>query len=334
MRAIGGGDGMKAPVKGELELRHLRAFVAVVEAGGHTRAARSLGVSQSTVSETLSALERALGAELFRKGARGVTLTRSGEALLPRARRILALSHELVADLAGVASEVNATLSVAAVESISTYVLPARLAALREKWPRVSVEVATHVCTEIRESVAAGRSDVGLVLEADAGAGAHAGGKKPDDSILTSVRLVIFGAPAHPLAGRRASAEELRRHDFFMSDAAGDYHHALRRHFEAAGLPPPRTQALGTVEGVKRGIVESGTALGLLPAHALRQELSAGLLAEVRVSPPLPGLVLRALVGAESAESPLVQELLRGLRGLELGEPPPSRPRVPPRPST
>ena len=57
-------------VKTELELRQLRVFVAVVELGGHTRAARSLGVSQSTVSETLSSLERALGTALFRKGAK------------------------------------------------------------------------------------------------------------------------------------------------------------------------------------------------------------------------------------------------------------------------
>ena len=309
---------MKGPVKTELELRHLRAFVAVVEAGGHTRAARSLGVSQSTVSETLIALERTLGIELFRRGARGVALTRSGEALLPHARRILAMSTDLVVELAGVTAEVKATLMVAAVESISTYVLPPRLAALREKWPRVSVEVATHVCAEIRESVAAGHSDLGLVLEVDGGAGANAGQEKPDDSILAEARLVIFGAPAHPLAGRRASADELARCDFYMSDAAGDYHHALRRHFESAGLPQPRTQALGTVEGVKRGILAGGGALGLLPAHAVKQELSGGVLAEVRVSPPLPGLVLRAVLGPESADSPLVAELVRSLRGLTL----------------
>lgn len=302
---------MKMPVKTELELRQLRAFVAVVETGGHTRAARRLGVSQSTVSETLIGLERTLGTELFRKGGKGVALTRSGEALLPHARRILSMSHELVAELAGVTAEVKATLAVAAVESISTYVLPAPLAALREKWPRVSVEVATHVCAEIRENVAAGRSDLGLVLEVDKG--------QKDDSVLTRARLVIFGSPGHPLASRKASAEELRRCDFYMSDAAGDYHQALRRHFESAGLPQPRTQALGTVEGVKRGILAGGSALGLLPAHAVKQELSAGVLAEVRVGPPLPGLVLRAVVGPESAGSPLVEELVRSLRGLTLG---------------
>ena len=84
-------------MKPELELRHLRVFLAVAQLGGHTRAARSLGVSQSTVSETLSSLERALGTPLFRKSARGSTLTPTGEALLPLARDILTLTTQLVA---------------------------------------------------------------------------------------------------------------------------------------------------------------------------------------------------------------------------------------------
>jgi DNA-binding transcriptional LysR family regulator len=322
MGRIGGGDargdGMKERVKTELELRHLRVFVAVVENGGHTRAARSLGVSQSTVSETLIALERTLGTDLFRKGAKGAALTRSGEALLPHARRLLAQASELVAQLAGVSADVKGTLVVAAVESVSTYVLPPRLAALREKWPGVRLEVATAVCAEIRESVAAGRSDLGLVLESDHGASGS------DESVLTRTRLVVFGAPSHPLAGggRKASADELRRCDFYMSDAAGDYHHALRGHFDAAGVPQPRTQALGTVEAVKRGILSGGAAadaVGLLPAHALKQELASGILAEVRVSPPMSGLVLRAVLGPESGDSPLVEELVRSLRGAALG---------------
>lgn len=297
-------------MKTDLELRHLRVFVSVVETGGHTRAARSLGVSQSTVSETLTSLERALGTELFRKGGKPLVLTRSGETLLPYARRVLGLTSEIVAQLAGVATDVKATLTVAAVESISTYVLPARLADLREKWPRVSLEVATRVCAEIRESVAAGQSDLGLVLEMDSG--------RADASVLTRGRLVVFAAPGHPLAGRLASDEALGRCDFYMSDAAGDYHQALRRHFDAAGLPHPRTQALGTVEGVKRGILAGGPALGLLPAHALKAERAAGTLVEVRVKPALPGLVLRA-VTAPGEGSPLVEELVNGLRGLSLG---------------
>ncbi len=302
-------------MKPELELRHLRVFLAVAELGGHTRAARSLGVSQSTVSETLSSLERALGTALFRKAARGSTLTPTGEALLPRARNILSLTSQLLAELARVSTDVNATLVVAAVESLNAYVLPSRLAALRARWSKVHLEVVTGTCTEIRESVAAGQSDLGLVLEGET----RRPGGGQDASILTTARLAVLAAPGHPLVQQRASPDQLRRSEFLMSDAGGSYHQLMRQYFEAAQVPLPRTQTLGNVEGVKRGIVAGGTALGLLPVHAVEQELRDGTLAEVEVRPPLPRLVLRAVFAPGAVDSPLVDDLIRSLRGLALG---------------
>ena len=297
-------------MKTELELRHLRVFVTVVEQGAHARAARSLGISQSTISETLSALERTLGTAIFLKASKGSMLTPTGEALLPYARRMLALSSELVTELAKVSTNVSATLVVAAVESLSAYVLPGPLAVLRKRWPKARLEVITGICAEIRESVAAGKSDLGLILEAETGV--------EDSSILAKTRLVIFGSPAHPFANRSPSPDQLRRCDFYMSDAAGDYHQVLRQYFEAAQTPLPKTQALGTVEGVKRGILAGGDALGLLPAHAVEQELRDGVLAQVNVSPSLRGLVMRAVLSSGSAGSPIVDDLLQNLRGSPL----------------
>lgn len=298
-------------MKTELELRHLRVFLTVVETGAHTRAARALGISQSTVSETLSALERALGTALFRKAGKVTMLTLAGDALLPYAKRTLALTSELMTELSKVSNDVSASLVVAAVESLGTYVLPSRLAALRERWPNARIEVITGMCAEIQDSVVAGKSDLGLVLEADAGA--------DDESILAKARLVILASPSHPLANRRASPEQLRQYDFYTSDTAGNYHHVLRHYFEAAQMPQPRMQALGTIEGVKRGILAGGAALGLLPAHAVSQELFDGILAEVKATPALPGVVLRAVRSSTHDDSPLVADLIERLRGTPLG---------------
>jgi DNA-binding transcriptional LysR family regulator len=295
-------------VKTELELRHLRVFAAVVDAGTHTRAAQALGISQSTVSETLASLERALGVELFRKVAKGSpALTPSGEILLGYARRMFALGSELVGALANASTRVKATLVVSAVESIGAYVLPSRLAALRARWPAVRVEVLTGSCVEIRERVAAGESDLGLVLEPESGPEAGA--------LLAKARLLILGAPTHPLARRIAPADELGRCDFYMCDAGGNYHQTLLQHFEAAGVPAPRMQAMGTIEGVKRGILAGGTALGLLPEHAVDPELRGGTLVEVRVSPALPCVVLRAVLAEGAPGSPVVDGLIDSLRG-------------------
>ncbi|MEO8554503.1 MAG: LysR substrate-binding domain-containing protein, partial [Kofleriaceae bacterium] len=114
------------------------------------------------------------------------------------------------------------------------------------------------------------------------------------------------------------TADQLRRCEFYMSDAAGNYHQVLRQHIEAAELPPPRTQTMGTVEGVKRGILMGGTALGLLPAHAVDQELRDHTLAEITVNPALPGLVLRAVCAPLDAQSPMVDALIQSLRSSPL----------------
>jgi DNA-binding transcriptional LysR family regulator len=104
-----------------------------------------------------------------------------------------------------------------------------------------------------------------------------------------------------------------------MCDAAGDYHQMLRKYFETAQWPLPRTQALGAVEGVKRGVLVAASAVGLLPAHAIAQELSDGTLAEIAADPPLPGLALRIVTPAEGTTSPLVDALVESLRDSPLG---------------
>jgi len=294
-------------MKAELELRQLRVFAAVVEAGTHTRAARALGISQSTVSETLSALERTLGVGLFRKTAKGMALTASGEILLAYARRMSELTSELVGALAGASNDVKATLVVSAVESVSAYVLPSRLAALRARWPGVRVEVLTGRCEEIRDRIARGESDVGLVLEPEAG--------REGGTVLAKARLLILGAPTHPLARREATPDQLRPCDFYMCDAAGNYHQALRQLFDGAQVPAPRMQAIGTIEGVKRAILTGGTALGLLPEHSVEPELRDGVLSEVRARPALTSVVLRAVLGPGALRSAVVDELLDSLRG-------------------
>lgn len=74
----------------DVHVRELRYFATVAEELHFTRAAELLYVSQPALSKQIRALERQLGAELFHRGPRGVTLTEAGTALLPHARRMLA----------------------------------------------------------------------------------------------------------------------------------------------------------------------------------------------------------------------------------------------------
>ena len=84
-----------------LDPRLLRAFVAVAEELHFTRAAARLYVAQQALSRDIRRLERELGAELFVRTTRQVTLTADGERLLPYARRVLEAQDELLAAFRG-----------------------------------------------------------------------------------------------------------------------------------------------------------------------------------------------------------------------------------------
>src|SRR5262249_45103455 len=80
----------------DLELRHLRCLVAIVDTGSFTDAAIELGVSQAAVSRTLIALERLLGVRLLHRTSRNVTPTTAGVQVLARARHLLAEADDLI----------------------------------------------------------------------------------------------------------------------------------------------------------------------------------------------------------------------------------------------
>jgi DNA-binding transcriptional LysR family regulator len=82
----------------DLELRHLRCLVAIVDAGTFTDAAIELGISQAAVSRNLMALEQVLGVRLLHRTSRNITPTTAGVHILAQARQILAAADNLIAE--------------------------------------------------------------------------------------------------------------------------------------------------------------------------------------------------------------------------------------------
>ncbi|MCT6855489.1 MAG: LysR family transcriptional regulator, partial [Bombella apis] len=86
-----------------MEIRHFRYFVTIAETGNITHAAEKLGMEQPPLSQQIRRLEHTLGIALFRRQARGVSLTEAGRALLPHARLILDLRRQFIEDAHGLA---------------------------------------------------------------------------------------------------------------------------------------------------------------------------------------------------------------------------------------
>lgn len=308
------------PLSG-LEIRQLRAFVALVERKRVTAAAEALGLAQSTVSEALSALERGLGTPLIlrRRGGHGMELTEAGRALVPHARRILSAVDDAHTEIAAVATRAQTSVEIVANESVSTYLLPGILPQLRQHWPQTRFTVSVATCEGVREGVAGGAFDVGLLLEELAADGSTAHTIAPlaftdRRVVVPAIPLVLFAVASHPLTNGRPPVvvrrDALSGYPLFVSDGAGPFHDLIRRFFKGGGFDGPAIEATGSIEGVKKAVINDGRAIGLLPAYAVADELRAATIARVNLRPPPPTMRLDALLSQSRARHPSTEELM------------------------
>src|SRR6185437_13453083 len=153
-----------------IDLKALRALVAVADLGSFRAAARSLGYTQSAVSHQVGTLERALEAPLFtRPGGRGaVTLTPAGDVAYLRARRVLGEVETLGADVAALQQGQVPALRIGVFQTATTELMPRALRALREQRPDVEVSLS-----EIRhpaltmDRLAGGELDLAFMVNAE-----------------------------------------------------------------------------------------------------------------------------------------------------------------------
>jgi DNA-binding transcriptional LysR family regulator len=167
-----------------LDLTTLRSFVAVAEAGGVTRAAGFLHLTQSAVSMQLKRLEEALGVPLLDRSSRSVAMTAEGEQLLGYARRMLALNDEALARLTTDAYEGEVRLGVP--HDIVFPAVPTILRQFAADFPRVRVVLHSSFTNDLLGQFARGECDLILTTEDGTGAGGEA---------LAEQDLVWVGAP-------------------------------------------------------------------------------------------------------------------------------------------
>src|SRR5262249_41615405 len=120
----------------------LRYFLAIARAGTLVGAGRELGVEHTTVSRRLAALETTLGTRLFVRGPEGLLLTGAGTDILPCAEAVAAQIEAIERRISGGDSRVEGVVRLAIPESMNQYTMQ-MLAALRERYPALRVEVLT-----------------------------------------------------------------------------------------------------------------------------------------------------------------------------------------------
>jgi DNA-binding transcriptional LysR family regulator len=146
-----------------MELRQLEFFLAVAEEQHFTRAAARVSVSQSALSSSIRSLERELGATLFTRTTRRVTLTPAGVALAVQARRTLVAAAAARAAVLSADGTVSGALRVGGVRAGGRYDIAGLLARYRARHPAVALGFTVGTSIPIIEDVVAARLDAAFV---------------------------------------------------------------------------------------------------------------------------------------------------------------------------
>lgn len=146
-----------------LDTALIRTFVTVAEKASMTAAANALNLTQGAVSQQVKRLEDVLGCNLFERDRRGLRLTRSGERLFGKGKRLLALNDEIWAEMAGSAVTGKVRLGVP-YDLVGTLLAPV-LKAYAEAYPQVEISLHCAASPELAAALAAGTIDLAVIEE-------------------------------------------------------------------------------------------------------------------------------------------------------------------------
>jgi DNA-binding transcriptional LysR family regulator len=250
----------------KVQLQQLKYFLAVAETRHFTQAAELTGVSQPSLSKQIHVLEAELGATLFTRVRGNVTLTAAGEALLPRARRIIAdleTARLEVEELIGVS---RGRLRLGATPSLCTSLVAPVLRRFQETYPGVRLQVEEGGSDDLVGKLSRGQLDMALIVLPDTGT---------DPSLITEPilreSLVIassqtqsppaFAEGPVPLAALREVPMVMFRVGYNLRDATLE---ACRR----AGFEPTFAIEGGEMDAVL-SFVQAGLGVALVPSMVL-----------------------------------------------------------------
>jgi DNA-binding transcriptional LysR family regulator len=246
----------------DVELRHLRYFVAVAEELSFTRAAARLHMAQPPLSSQIRNLEGAIGVELFDRSRRTIALTAAGEALLSEARRLLVQVDQSVRAAQRAGTGEVGRLAVGFVPSASNSMLPPHLRAFRARYPGVELYLREMPPDDLVDALLAGGVDVGFLYLpfADARLELRTVSREP----------LVAAVPAdHALAARPSLRVRDLRDEPFVLPARHRMPGLNARVLDAcrrAGFTPVAVQKEVWLMQTVLGLVAAGLGVALVPA--------------------------------------------------------------------
>jgi DNA-binding transcriptional LysR family regulator len=253
-----------------MEIRQLKAFLAIAEAKTFTAGARRVNVTQAAISMQIRQLEEEVGLQLFTRTPRRVILTEAGEYLLERARKILREHDSALAEIAEVAGAEMGRLRIGTASgTFAMHQLPWILTKVNEKFPNSTLTVSSGTSQKLVDRMMHGEIDIAFVsMPVD-------NANITTESIFSD-EIVAIGHPEHPLAGDRfISAAALAGEDLILGEQGGNTRRMIDEFFHAANVKPNITMELSRQEAINL-MVENNLGVGMAGAKSVAREIRDG----------------------------------------------------------
>ena len=253
-----------------MEIRQLKAFLAIAEAKTFTAGARRVNVTQAAISMQIRQLEDEVGLQLFTRTPRRVILTEAGEYLLERARKILREHDSALAEIAEVAGAEYGRLRIGSASgTFAMHQLPTIMQRLKETFPNSELSVSSGTSERLVDRIMHGELDTAFIsLPVD--------NTNVTTESLFSDEIVAIAHPKHPLAKEKyISAATLAGENLILGERGGNTRRMIDEFFAAANVKPNITMELSRQEAINQ-MVANGLGVGMAGAKSVSRDIKDG----------------------------------------------------------
>ena len=266
-----------------MENFRLRVFRAVAQHLNFSRAAEELLLSQPAVTQQIKALEEELGVPLFDRGGGHIALTPAGEALLPYAEKLRAISAEAVIAVASAGGEHAGELALGASRTISQYLLPKLIASFLKENPKVRVTACSGNTDAMLEALLARKVQLALIEGPE---------QRKDLRIepFMEDQMVLVVPAGHEWASGEITPAMLGTEPLLMREFGSGSRRVVEQALAAVGLKAKDLHVrmeVDSTEGLLHA-VEAGLGVTFVSRWAVRNQLALGTVKVAHV----PGLQL------------------------------------------
>ena len=246
-----------------LKTRDLHVFLAVAERGNMAKAAEQLAISRPVVSKTIADLEHTLGVRLLDRTPHGVEPTIYGKALLKRSLSVFDELRQSVKEIEFLADPGRGELRVGFGEVAAAGLVPAAIARLARRHPRMTVQTEQGQITTVLDFLRNRRCEVAVGRQNSAA---------PDlifEPIHFEQLYVVVGAASKWARARRVRLADLADEAWVQAPVELETGSPTLEAFRAVGLSGPRVVVTSASLNVRYGLLESGRFITMIPDSAL-----------------------------------------------------------------